>query len=205
VLGGTQSLHTNSMDETLALPSDKAVKIALRTQQILAYELGLTSTIDPLAGSYFVEALTNRIEQEAEELFAAIDREGGTIAAIEKGWYQREIHRASYRYQQEIEKKERIIVGVNEFVEPEEKLEIPLLYIDPQVEKDQVASLKRLRETRDNDLVKRRLQALTDACPNPSTNLMPFIIDAARAYATEGEIRNAMRVHFGDHHEPAEF
>ncbi|MEP7028540.1 MAG: methylmalonyl-CoA mutase family protein, partial [Candidatus Eisenbacteria bacterium] len=205
VLGGTQSLHTNSMDEVLALPSDKAVKIALRTQQILAYEMGVTSTIDPLAGSYFVESLTNRLEQQAEEIFAAVDAQGGTVEAIEKGWFQREIHKASYRYQQEIERKQRIIVGVNEFIEADEKTEIPLLYIDPQVEKDQVASLKQLRETRDHDLVTRRLKTLTDACPNESTNLMPFIIDAARAYATEGEIRNAMRVHFGDYHEPAEF
>jgi len=205
VLGGTQSLHTNSMDETLALPSDKAVKIALRTQQILAYETGVTNTVDPLAGSYYVEALTNRLEQEAEEIFAAIDAQGGTVEAIEKGWFQREIHKASYRYQQEVERKQRIIVGVNDFVETDEQTDIPILYIDPQVEKDQVASLKKLRESRDNDLVTRRLKTLTDACPDPSKNLMPLIIDAARAYATEGEIRNAMRVHFGDYHEPAEF
>ena len=205
VLGGTQSLHTNSMDETLALPSDKAVKIALRTQQILAYEMGLTNTVDPLAGSYFVETLTNRLEQEAEEIFAAIDAQGGTVEAIEKGWFQREIHKASYRYQQEVEKKQRIIVGVNDFVEADEQTDIPILYIDPQVEKDQVASLKALRAARDNDLVTRRLKTLTDACPDPSKNLVPLIVDAARAYATEGEIRNAMRVHFGDYHEPAEF
>jgi methylmalonyl-CoA mutase N-terminal domain/subunit len=205
VLGGTQSLHTNSMDEVLALPSDKAVKIALRTQQILAYEMGLANTVDPLAGSYYVETLTNRLELEAEEIFAAVDAQGGTVDAIEKGWFQREIHKASYRYQQEIERKQRIIVGVNDFVESDEKMEIPLLYIDPQVEKDQVASLKKLRQTRDNDLVSRRLKMLTDACPDESKNLMPFIIDAAKAYATEGEIRNAMRVHFGDYHEPAEF
>ena len=205
VLGGTQSLHTNSMDETLALPSDKAVKIALRTQQILAYEMGLASTVDPLAGSYFVETLTNRLEQEAEEIFQAIDDQGGTVEAIEKGWFQREIHKASYRYQQEVEKKQRIIVGVNDFVEEDESTDIPILYIDPQVEKDQVASLRAMKESRDNDLVTRRLKALTDACPDPSKNLVPFIIDAARAYATEGEIRNAMRVHFGDYHEPAEF
>ncbi len=205
VLGGTQSLHTNSMDEVLALPSDKAVKIALRTQQILAYEMGVTSTVDPLAGSYFVESLTNRIEQQAEEIFALIDAQGGTVAAIEKGWFQREIHHASYRYQQEIERKQRIIVGVNDFIEADEKTEIPILYIDPQVEKDQVAALKRMRETRDNDLLARRLKTLTDACPDPSKNLVPLIIDAARAYGTEGEIRNAMRVHFGDYHEPAEF
>jgi len=205
VLGGTQSLHTNSMDEVLALPSDKAVKIALRTQQILAYEMGLANTIDPLAGSYYVETLTNRLELEAEEIFAAVDAQGGTVDAIEKGWFQREIHKASYRYQLEIERKQRIIVGVNDFVEADEKTEIPLLYIDPQVEKDQVAALRKLRETRDNDLVSRRLKALTDACPDESKNLMPFIIDAAKACATEGEIRNAMRVHFGDYHEPAEF
>jgi methylmalonyl-CoA mutase N-terminal domain/subunit len=205
VLGGTQSLHTNSMDETLALPSDKAVKIALRTQQILAYEMGLANTVDPLAGSYYVEALTNRIEQQAEEIFREIDAQGGTIEAIEKGWYQREIHHASYRYQLEIERKERIIVGVNEFVEEDETLDIPILQIDPQVEKDQVAALKELRETRDNDLTKRRLQELTDAAGDESRNLVPPILAAALAYATEGEIRNAMRVHFGDHHEPAEF
>ena len=205
VLGGTQSLHTNSMDEVLALPSDRAVKIALRTQQILAYEMGLANTIDPLAGSYYVETLTSRLEQQAEEIFAAIDAQGGTVDAIEKGWYQREIHKASYRYQQEIERKQRIIVGVNDFIEADEKTEIPLLYIDPRVEQDQVASLKKLRQTRDHDLVTRRLKALTDACPDESKNLMPFIIDAAKAYATEGEIRGAMRVHFGDYHEPAEF
>jgi methylmalonyl-CoA mutase N-terminal domain/subunit len=205
VLGGTQSLHTNSMDEVLALPSDKAVKIALRTQQILAYEMGLDNTIDPLAGSYYVESLTNRLEAEAEAIFKEIDAQGGTVAAIEKGWFQREIHKASYRYQQEVEKKERIIVGVNDFVEADEKVEIPILYIDPQIEKDQVASLKKVRETRDHDLVTRRLKALTDAAADESINLMPLIISAASAYATEGEIRNAMRVHFGDHHEAAEF
>jgi methylmalonyl-CoA mutase N-terminal domain/subunit len=205
VLGGTQSLHTNSMDETLALPSDKAVKIALRTQQILAYEMGLANTVDPLAGSYFVESLTNRIEQQAEEIFREVDAQGGTIEAIEKGWFQREIHQASYRYQQEVERKERIIVGVNDFVEQDETIDIPILQIDPQVERDQVAALKKLRTERDNDLTKRRLQALTDAAGDEAKNLMPFIIDAARAHATEGEIRNAMRVHFGDYHESAEF
>jgi methylmalonyl-CoA mutase N-terminal domain/subunit len=205
VLGGTQSLHTNSMDETLALPSDKAVKIALRTQQILAYEMGLANTVDPLAGSYYVESLTNRLEQEAEAIFAEIDAQGGTIEAIEKGWFQREIHQASYRYQQEVERKERIIVGVNDFVEEDEQLDIPILQIDPQVEKDQVAALRKMRESRDNDLTKRRLDALTDAAGDESKNLMPFILSAAAAYATEGEIRNAMRVHFGDYREAAEF
>jgi methylmalonyl-CoA mutase N-terminal domain/subunit len=205
VLGGTQSLHTNSMDETLALPSDKAVKIALRTQQIIAFESGVTNTVDPLGGSYFVEELTDRLEREAEAYFAEIDAQGGVVAGIEKGYFQREIHRASYRYQQELEEKKRIIVGVNEFVEENEKLEIPLLYIDPQVEKDQKAAVAKVRETRDNDLAKRRLEALTEAAKDESKNLMPFLIDAARAYATKGEMRHAMGIVFGEHHEAPEF
>ena len=138
MLGGTQSLHTNSMDETLALPSDKAVKIALRTQQIIAHEIGVTNTVDPLAGSYYVESLTNRLEQEAEEIFRRIDAHGrrGRRRSRRAGSSARS-HKASYRYQQEMEKKQRIIVGVNDFVEADEKIDIPILYIDPQVEKDQ--------------------------------------------------------------------
>ncbi len=205
VLGGTQSLHTNSMDETLALPSDKAVKIALRTQQIIAYETGVTNTVDPLGGSYFVEALTDRLEREAEAYFAEIDAQGGVVAGIEKGYFQREIHRASYRYQQEVEEKKRIIVGVNDYVESDEKLEIPILYIDPQVEKDQKASLAKVRETRDNDLVRRRLEALTQAARDESANLMPHLVECARAYATKGEMRHAMGIVFGEHHEAPEF
>jgi len=205
VLGGTQSLHTNSMDETLALPSDKAVKIALRTQQIIAYETGVTNTADPLGGSYFVEALTDRLESEAEEYFREIDARGGTVACIEQGYFQREIHRASYRYQQEVEQKKRIIVGVNDFVEEDEKLEIPLLFIDPQVEKDQSAALAELRRTRDNDLVRRRLEALTEAARDESKNLMPLRLGCARAYATKGEMRKAMAVVFGEHREAPEF
>jgi methylmalonyl-CoA mutase N-terminal domain/subunit len=205
VLGGTQSLHTNSMDETLALPSDKAVKIALRTQQIIAYETGVTNTVDPLGGSYYVEALTDRLEREAEAYFAEIDAQGGVVAGIEKGYFQREIHRASYRYQQEVEEKKRIIVGVNEFVEGDEKLEIPILYIDPQVERDQKAAVKKVRETRDSDLVRRRLEALTKAARDESANLMPYLIDASRAYATKGEMRHAMGIVFGEHHEAPEF
>ena len=205
VLGGTQSLHTNSMDETLALPSDKAVKIALRTQQIIAHETGVTSTADPLAGSYYVEALTDRLEREAEAYFAEIDAQGGVIAGIEKGYFQREIHRASYRYQQEFEERQRIIVGVNDYVEDDEKVEIPILYIDQQVEKDQKASLKKLRETRDNGEVQKRLDELTEACKDESKNLMPYLIDCARVYATEGEMRAAMGKVFGEHHEAPEF
>ena len=205
VLGGTQSLHTSSMDETPALPSDKAVKIALRTQQILAHETGVTNVADPLGGSYYVEALTDRLEREAEDYFREIDARGGVIECIEQGYFQREIHRASYRYQQELEQKKRIIVGVNEFVEADEKLEIPILYIDAQVEKDQVAALRKLRETRDNDLVKRRLAALTDAARDESKNLVPYLVDCARAYGTKGEMRKAMGVVFGEHHEAPEF
>ena len=205
VLGGTQSLHTNSMDETLALPSDKAVKIALRTQQIIAYESGVTNTVDPLGGSYYVEELTDRLEREAEAYFAEIDAQGGVVAGIEKGYFQREIHRASYRYQKELEDKKRIIVGVNEFVEENEKLEIPLLYVDPKVERDQKAAVAKVRATRDNDLTNRRLAALTEAAGDERKNLVPFLIDAARAYATEGEMRHAMGVVFGEHHEAPEF
>jgi len=205
VLGGTQSLHTNSMDETLALPSDKAVKIALRTQQILAHETNVTHAADPLGGSYYVEALTDRLEREAEEYFREIDARGGVVAGIESGYFQREIHRASYRYQQEVEAKQRIIVGVNEYVEPDEKLEIPILYIDPQVERDQVAALAALRARRDGDLVQRRLAALTAASRDERTNLMPYLLDCARAYATKGEMRHAMGVVFGEHREAPEF
>jgi methylmalonyl-CoA mutase N-terminal domain/subunit len=205
VLGGTQSLHTNSMDETLALPSDHAVKIALRTQQIIAFESGVTSTIDPLAGSYYVEALTDRLEQEAEDYFKEIDAQGGVVAGIEKGYFQREIHRASYRYQKEIEDRQRIIVGVNDYIEEDEEIKIPVLYIDPEVEKDQVAAVKKMREGRDNESVKRRLSALTEACRDESKNLMPYLIDCARAYATEGEMRQAMGEVFGEYQEAPEF
>jgi methylmalonyl-CoA mutase N-terminal domain/subunit len=205
VLGGTQSLHTNSMDETLALPSDKAVKIALRTQQIIAHETGVTNTADPLGGSYYVEALTDRLEREAEAYFREIDARGGVVAGIESGYFQREIHRASYRYQQEVEAKQRIIVGVNGFVEPDVKLDIPILAIDPQVEEDQVAALAGLRATRDNDLVQRRLAALTAASRDERQNLMPHLIDCARAYATQGEMRHAMGEVFGEYREAPEF
>src|SRR5439155_102232 len=206
-LGGTQSLHTNSMDETIALPSDKAVKIALRTQQVIAHELGVTETIDPLAGSYYLESLTNRLEQEAEDYFKRIDAMGGVVAGIEQGFFQREIGRAAYQYQREMEKKQRIIVGVNEYVEPDEKLEIPILYIPERVEEEQRAGLAELRRTRDDRACTAALQALTAAARKApgADNLMARILDCARAYATEGEIRNAMREVFGDYTESAEF
>ena len=207
VLGGTQSLHTNSMDETIALPSDKAVKIALRTQQIIAHEIGVTETIDPLAGSYYVESLTNRLEEEAEAYFRQIDGLGGVVPGIEQGFFQREIGRAAYQYQQEIEKKQRILVGVNEYLEPDEKLEIPILYISEQAEAEQKAALEELRRTRDNRACIAALTALTAAARTRpgEANLMAKILECARAYATEGEIRGAMREVFGDYVESAEF
>ena len=207
VLGGTQSLHTNSMDETIALPSDKAVKIALRTQQIIAHELGVTETIDPLAGSYYLESLTQALEEQAEDYFRRIEAMGGVVAGIERGFFQREIGRAAYQYQQEMEKKQRVVVGVNEYVEPDEKLEIPILYIGEEAEEEQKRSIAEVRRTRDDRACTAALRALTDAARKPAgeANLMERILDCARAYATEGEIRNAMREVFGDHVESPEF
>jgi methylmalonyl-CoA mutase N-terminal domain/subunit len=207
VLGGTQSLHTNSMDETIALPSDKAVKIALRTQQIIAHEIGVTETVDPLAGSYYVESLTNRLEEEAEAYFRQIDALGGVVSGIEQGYFQREIGRAAYQYQREIEKRQRILVGVNEYTEPDEKLEIPILYISEEAEEEQKRVLEEVRRTRDNRACTAALQALTAAARTRpgEANLMAKILDCARAYATEGEIRGAMREVFGDYVESAEF
>jgi methylmalonyl-CoA mutase N-terminal domain/subunit len=207
VLGGTQSLHTNSMDETIALPSDKAVKIALRTQQIIAHEIGVTETADPLAGSYYVESLTNKLEAQAEEYFRRINDMGGVVAGIEKGFFQRELNAAAYVYQQEMERKQRIIVGVNDYIEPNEKLDIEILQIGEEVEVQQKAQLEQLRATRDNARCTAALQALTAAARTApgEVNLMEKILDCARAYATEGEIRNAMREVFGDYVESAEF
>ena len=207
VLGGTQSLHTNSMDETIALPSDKAVKIALRTQQVIAHEIGVTETADPLAGSYYVEHLTNRLEEQAEDYFRRIEELGGVVSAIEQGFFQREIGSAAYRYQHEMERKQRIVVGVNEYVEPGEKLEIPILYIGEEVEEEQKRCIAEVKATRDNAATTRALQALTAAARTKpgEANLMEHILDCARAYATEGEIRNAMREVFGDYTEPADF
>ncbi|HGY56591.1 MAG TPA: methylmalonyl-CoA mutase [Caldithrix abyssi] len=204
VLGGTQSLHTNSMDETLALPSEKAVKIALRTQQILAYETGTAHTIDPLAGSYFVEDLTNKMEAKAEEYFKKIDDLGGVIPAIEKGFFQKEIARAAYQYQNEIEKKDRIIVGVNEYKDENEKIEIPLLQISPEVEKRQRENLKKLRAERDNAKVQNILAELKKAAQG-STNMMPILVDAAKAYATVGEMINTLKEVYGEYVESTEF
>lgn len=203
VLGGTQSLHTNSMDEVLALPTEKSVQIALRTQQLIAYETGVGNTIDPLAGSYFVESLTNRMEQGAEEYFRKIDELGGVLAAIDKSFFQREIADSAYRYQKEIESKERIIVGVNEFVQDED-LGIDLLKIDPEIERDQVRRLQQLRQTRDNLRVQSCLAELRKTAQG-SENMMPAILECVRAYATEGEIVQVLREVFGEYKEKAVF
>ena len=204
VLGGTQSLHTNSMDETLALPSEKAVKIALRTQQIIAYETGAPHTIDPFAGSYFMEDLTNKMEARAEEYFKKIEELGGVIPAIEKGFFQREIARAAYQYQMEIERNDRLIVGVNAFKEKDEKIEIPLLQISPEVEKQQVKQLKQLRQNRDDEQVQAALKELKEAAQG-QTNLMPILVKCSKAYATVGEMVNTLKEVFGEYIEPADF
>ncbi len=204
VLGGTQSLHTNSMDETLALPSDKAAKIALRTQQIIAHEVGVANTIDPLAGSYFVEALTTRMEEEAERYFEKIDMLGGVVPAIEEGFFQREIAEAAYRYQSEIDRKEKIIVGVNEYVENEEQIEIPILTITPEVEVKQKRRLAELRHERNANDVEQAISELQQGAVDGS-NLMPLLLKATRAYVTLGEMCNALAEHFGIYEEPAVF
>ena len=203
VLGGTQSLHTNSMDETLALPSEKAVLLALRTQQIIMHETGVANTIDPLAGSYYIEHLTDKIEAEAEKYFEEIERRGGVLKCIEEGYFQREIAKSAYRYQKEIEKKERIIVGINDYVMDEE-LTIPLLKIDEAAAREQLTSLKKVKENRDNDKVRRTLDELTE-CARGSGNTMKAILECVQVYATEGEIVDAMRPVFGEYHEPPMF
>lgn len=204
ILGGTQSLHTNSMDETLALPTEKAVQIALRTQQIIAEESGVANTIDPLAGSYFVESLTNKMEEETWQYFEKISALGGVIPAIEKGFFQREIANSAYIYQKEIENKKRVIVGVNEYLIPDEKIEIDLLEIGPQVEEEQKESLKQLRRERDNKEVKDSLKNLQKVAKS-SSNIMPAIIEAVKSYATIGEIIGVLKEVFGEYKEPIIF
>ncbi len=204
VLGGTQSLHTNSMDETLALPSEKAVKIALRTQQIIAYEIGVTNTIDPLAGSYFVEALTDKMEKEAEAYFQKIDALGGVIAAIEMGFFQKEIANAAYQYQMELDKKEKIIVGVNDYIEENEKIEIPILEISPDVEIKQKQRLAEIRASRNTDDVERTLDNLKLAAID-GKNLIPYLLDCTNAYVTLGEMCSKLTEVFGVYEEEAAF
>ncbi|MBM4166410.1 MAG: methylmalonyl-CoA mutase [Ignavibacteria bacterium] len=204
VLGGTQSLHTNSMDETLALPSEKAVKIALRTQQIIEHEIGVINTIDPLGGSYFVEALTDKMEKEAEAYFEKIDALGGVIHAIEVGFFQREIADAAYRYQQELDAKEKIIVGVNDFVEEEEAIDIPILVISPEVEIKQKKRIAELRQSRNNENVERSLSELKRAAED-GKNLMPNFISCTQNYVTLGEMCNKLTEVFGVYEEAVVF
>jgi len=200
VLGGTQSLHTNSMDEALALPSELAARVALRTQQVIAHESGVTNSIDPLAGSYFLESLTNRLEEQAYQYFAKIDAIGGVVPALEQGFFQREIAASAYRYQREIDDHRRVVVGVNEY-QMDEPLSIPLLRMDPEGERRQRERLARVRRERDNELLQRRLQALCAAAQG-TENLMPYILDAVRANGTLGEVCDVLREVFGEYREP---
>ncbi len=201
VLGGTQSLHTNSLDEALALPTERAALIALRTQQIIAHESGVINTVDPLGGSYFVEALTDEIERQATDYIRQIRDLGGVIACIRNGFMQREIAEASYRYQQEVDSHDRIIVGVNDFT-TEGAAPVPTLYVDPAQERIHLDRLNRVRQTRDNERVGVTLAALREAARG-SENTMPFILDAVRAYASLGEIMGIFREVFGDYVESA--
>jgi methylmalonyl-CoA mutase N-terminal domain/subunit len=204
VLGGTQSLHTNSMDETLALPSEKAVRIALRTQQLIAYETGIINTVDPLGGSYYVEALTDKMETGANKIFDQIDAIGGVVPAIEAGYFQKEIADAAYRYQKEVEKKEKIIVGVNEFIEEGEKIEIPILTISPEVEIAQKKRLADLKQSRNQNDVDKSLAHIKSAGEN-GNNLMPVFIKAAHNKVTLGEMVGELREVFGTYEEVVVF
>ncbi|MBN2395511.1 MAG: methylmalonyl-CoA mutase family protein [Candidatus Atribacteria bacterium] len=198
-LGGTQSLHTNSRDEALSLPSQKSVRIALRTQQIIAYESGITETVDPIAGSYYVEKMTKEIEDAAMDYIDKIDQLGGAPKAIEKGFTQREIQNSAYEYQKDIESKKRVIVGVNQFQSEEEPIK-DLLKVNPEIEKKQIKKLQEVRQNRNETEVKEKLSLLKDAAES-GKNIMPFILDCVRNYALLGEICNQMREVFGEYKE----
>src|SRR5574341_872019 len=201
VLGGTQSLHTNSLDEALALPTEEAVTIALRTQQIIAHESGVANTIDPLGGSYFVEAMTRQIESEAYDYFRQIEELGGVLPAIEAGFFQREISDDAYRYQREIDQKERVIVGVNDYVD-DKPLEIPILEMDSQGYERQAARLAKLRMERDNEAVGSALRRVEEAARKDNENLMPHFVEAVKTYATLGEIVDVLKKVFSTYEEP---
>ncbi len=205
VLGGTQSLHTNSMDEVLALPTEKSVEIALRTQQVLAFETNVTNVADPLGGSYFVEALTDEMERQAEAYFAQIEEYGGVVEAIEAGFFQKEIAEASYRYQRSIEAKDRVVVGVNAFAREEKPGDMDLLKITEEVERDQSRSVRDVRANRDAGKAQASLERLQRACRDPKDNLMPHLIDCVNAYCTEGEITEAMVQVYGRYTERSVF
>jgi methylmalonyl-CoA mutase N-terminal domain/subunit len=196
VLGGTQSLHTNSFDEALALPTEDAVRIALRTQQVIAHETGAVNTIDPLGGSYYLEDLTNRLEAEAYDYFERIEKLGGVVAAIKENFFQREIAEASFRYQSEVEAKQRIVVGVNRY-ELDDEPDVEILRIDPALERKQVERVRAVRERRDAATVEGTLARLKAAAAREDVNLMPLLLDASRAYATLGEMCDALRTVWG--------
>ena len=194
-------MHTNSYDEALCLPSEEAVRVALRTQQILAYESGVTNTVDPLAGSYYVEALTNEMEEKAMDYIKKVDDMGGAIPAIEKGFFQREIADSAYKYQREIDEKKRTIVGVNNFaIDGKEKCLVELLRVDPKVEKEQVASLQRLKRERNNTQVKEVLNKLHYTAQRDE-NLMPLMIEAMKNYVTLGEVTEVLKQVYGEYKE----
>jgi methylmalonyl-CoA mutase N-terminal domain/subunit len=204
VLGGTQSLHTNSFDEAYALPSEQAVMVALRTQQIIAYESGVVDTVDPLGGSYYIEYLTNEIEERARKYIESIDRMGGAVAAIEKGFMQREITDSAYRFQKELEAKKRIAVGVNDFI-GEEEVPIKTLQIDPIVEKTLVERLREVKNRRNKSKVSEVLDRLRIAAEHENESLMPFMLKAVKEYATLGEICDTLREVFGEYKPPSIF
>jgi methylmalonyl-CoA mutase N-terminal domain/subunit len=204
VLGGTQSLHTNSLDETYALPTEEAVTIALRTQQIILAESGVTNTIDPLGGSYYVEWLTNELEAQATAYIRRIEEMGGMVAAIEKGYPQREIAASSYRFQRQLEEKDRVMVGVNEYVTNGDQAKVPTLRIDEAVQRKQCENLAKLKRERDAAGVARALASVRDVARGGG-NLMPPIIAAAKAHATEQEICDVLREVLGTYTDPAEF
>jgi methylmalonyl-CoA mutase, N-terminal domain len=204
VLGGTQSLHTNSMDETLALPTEQAVQVALRTQQVLAYETGVPNVIDPLGGSYYLETLTEQLERDAEALFEEIDAVGGVVPGLESGWFQRRIAESAARQQWEAEQHRRVVVGVNEFVTDEPELTIPLLRVGEDTDREQRQRLADLRARRDGAACEARLAALREAAAT-GKNVMPYILECARAYCTLYEIRAALETVFGAYREPVFF
>ena len=204
VLGGTQSLHTNSMDETIALPSEKAAEIALRTQQLIAYETGVTNVVDPLGGSWFLENLTDEMEEKTEEYFSEIDDLGGVIPAIEQGYQQREISKSASIYQDKIDNNKRVVVGVNKFINDEKEIDIPILEIDTRAEQSQMEKLDQLIKNRDQQQVKNSLKQIIETCQS-GDNLMPVIINAAKSYCTLGEIVDAMKTEFGEWQENSVF
>jgi len=204
VFGGAQSLHTNSMDETLALPSEKAAEIALRTQQLIAYETGVANVADPLGGSWLIESLTDQLEQEAEKYFEEIEHLGGVIQAIENGYFQREIARSAKSYQKLVDQKQLFIVGVNQFGKDDENIDIPILEIGPEVEQIQVKAINELKNTRNETAVQQALYKIRETCANGG-NIMPPIIEAAKVYVTLGEIVTAMKAEFGEWQEAAVF